>query len=439
MWNQSEAERAIKELDGKTLHGYQVSVQLAKTAAGPVVQPVVHEDNGNTQGFVAARMPAFVGTQMPTEADRAIEELIDSAQSVVAARTPASVGAQMPLGVERAVEELIDSAIESMVPSAVDSAADSAAKQVDDNLEPGEIVEYEPDQPPARAPSPIPTAALEGISAERLAMIAATPIEAVLPVRNIKCGPRQSGENSLPLGPRQSGENSLPLGAPRRTGPRSRDFTSDQATRGSSSRSASIDVGFREPPPDFKSGGASHPADRLMGYTSTTQPPMHGRRKGPRKPRPSKAEKASRSHLVPPGFHGQGMSDPAFPASHLHSQALTEPVYEAPTGFQNQGNVLSMTQGAVKQANKLVGKNTSEVSECGAQATGIWNDLYQHVHNIVRGAQDPTRNKNNGSDAGEVTSQVKQALKVLRPLIMRPKAQQVKKANTEFTQVKIED
>lgn len=76
-------------------------------------------------------------------------------------------------------------------------------------------------------------------------------------------------------------------------------------------------------------------------------------------------------------------------------------------------------------------------SETDLIQMGIWSDLCQHVYNVVRGAQDSNRIRNNGFDTKAVTARIERALDVLKPVIVRQQAQH-RPEGTTFSQVKIE-
>lgn len=305
---------------------------------------------------------------------------------------------------------------------------------------------------------------MEGICAERQAMIAVTAVEPPPSASPDKCFELRTGRNTIPLGgPVRWGVPPAGLLSGQKP-PVNFDTRRSSSTAGEQERMQYVPQQLETPSTRARGSrelagmaDASHPADRLMGFDTSSAPP-----RGPLSIRghgaPGQAPNGSRAtaslpyrpltyasslpmndhacaqssglplptispSMAEPGFHGEiraiGMAVPGLhPLSAIHPQ----------DGF------LSMTKGAMKQASKLSPEQTSDI---GAQPMAIWSDFCQHVYNVVRGAQDRSRIHNNGLDAEAVDARIRQALSTVKPLVVRQQSQHCAESTT-FSQVKIE-
>ncbi|PIA91720.1 hypothetical protein CB0940_09255 [Cercospora beticola] len=318
----------------------------------------------------------------------------------------------------------------------------------------------EPEMPwvAARLPSAgLP--ALDGVSSERLAMIAAPP--------TVEEEVEEEAGFDERLGPLQSGTNTMPLGRPRRNLSGSVVQSSGQsdladlrakveATRGvpprgpaSAFRHAPVPAHYPAPAP------ALHPADRMMGYGSAASlgaPPgleggfsIYGASKN-----------TSRfNDTYPPTYQrpGRAPSNQSRSSTTRPSPADAAPSMNGPPRGPNQrpsrpptnNHVFNMTSNAIDQANKFRGttnkSNKKNVERYSAHHMGIWADLNQHIADVVHGARDPSRDKNNGDDHNAVRKALNAASNMLRPFVLRDQRRNQRNPDLSqragFTQVRV--
>ncbi|GIZ47309.1 hypothetical protein CKM354_001040400 [Cercospora kikuchii] len=303
----------------------------------------------------------------------------------------------------------------------------------------------EPEMPwvAARLPSAgLP--ALEGVSSERLAMIAATP--------TVEEEVEEEVAFDETLGPLKSGTNETPLGRPRRDLSGRVVLSSGQsdladlrakaeATRGcpplgpaSALRHAPGTAPHAASAPAFHTAPRPlHPADRMMAYGSAASlgaPPgledgfsIYGASRNT-----SRFNDTYSPMREPPS---RAPSRPSRPSTARPSRVDASPSMNVPPRGPAQrpsrpptnDHVFNMTSNAIDQANKFKGTTNKadkkNVERYSAHHMGIWADLHQHIAEVMHGARDPSRDKNNGDDHNAVRKALNAASNMLRPFVLR--------------------
>ncbi|KAI5365072.1 hypothetical protein Slin15195_G046090 [Septoria linicola] len=262
------------------------------------------------------------------------------------------------------------------------------------------------DRQPAKTGPP-----MDGVSSERLAMIAATPAEesrsfsqGCVPLDG--CGPLQSGMNSLPLGSRPSLLSQSP-----------RDSTSSSSSVGSqhSEHLMTLRAKVEATRPSGYAPTVPHPADRLLGFNASSLGPpppnstAYGRLNGSLRGGPPPIGPPRRSFAPPAAPRKKQVVDPS-------ARDIPQPV--------TIQTVLNMTPGAIEHAEKFrqgVRGAQQNVLQYGAENMGIWTDITAHIQQVIQGAVDPNRAKNNGFDDKDVGKALQKINDTLRPLILRDK------------------
>lgn len=160
------------------------------------------------------------------------------------------------------------------------------------------------------------------------------------------------------------------------------------------------------PPPGLEGGFSIYGASRNTSRFNDTYTPMYERPSG--RPfndtRPSTARQ-SRTDASP------SMNGPPRGPSQRPSRPPTN------------NHVFNMTSNAIAQANKFKGTTNKgdkkNVERYSAHHMGIWADLNQHIADVVNGARDPSRDKNNGDDHNAVRKALNAASNMLKPFILR--------------------
>ncbi|PPJ50730.1 hypothetical protein CBER1_08130 [Cercospora berteroae] len=304
----------------------------------------------------------------------------------------------------------------------------------------------EPEMPwvAARLPSAgLP--ALEGVTPERLAMIAATPT-----VEEEEVEEEVAFDETL--GPLKSGTNETPLGHPRRDLSGRVVLSSGQSDLADLRAKAEATCGHppRGPASDLRRAPGTaphaapapalhpaprplHPADRMMGYGSAASlgaPPgldggfsIYGASRNTSRFNDTYPPTYERPSKVPSNDRRASTTRP--------SRADASPLMNGPPRGPDQrpsrpptnNHVFNMTSNAIAQANKFKGTankgDKKNVERYSAHHMGIWADLHQHVAEVVHGARDPSRDKNNGDDHNVVRKALNAASNILKPLVLR--------------------
>ncbi|KAF2206844.1 hypothetical protein CERZMDRAFT_103011 [Cercospora zeae-maydis SCOH1-5] len=250
---------------------------------------------------------------------------------------------------------------------------------------------------------------MEGVSSERLAMIAVTPEVKKKASQIAGAGPVKSGNNAMPLG--QSSRLGLPGGAVQGNG--------------------QPGLTAQRPMPDAPRGPArGRPAPVAPALTSQQAGHKTGNNTASSLgPQPSRAD----------GFSIFGASrqssrpDKPNPSKSASTNSASRANNQTPSRSSTMTDTFNMTPNAIAQANALRNtgnkKEREKVNRFSAHHMGIWADLDQHITDVVHGARDQSRCKNNGQDLSAVQQALNAAKNILRPFVLREKQPSPPKLN----------